>query len=85
LARGEGDELGERLKAARRVSVPPAAISAMLVCALFRGTADGRARSSLLVSLAISAPIAQAPETSHDDRAARREDGHDLRAAAAAS
>jgi hypothetical protein len=35
LARGEGDDLGERLKVARRVIVPPAAIFAALVCSLF--------------------------------------------------
>jgi hypothetical protein len=61
MARGVGDELGERLKAARRVSVPPAVIFSALVCALLRGTTDGRVRISLLISLAISAPIAQAP------------------------
>jgi hypothetical protein len=33
----EGDELGERLEAARRASVPPAAILAALVFLLFGG------------------------------------------------
>jgi hypothetical protein len=39
----QGDELGERLKAARRASVPPAAIFAGST-ALFGGAPDGRAR-----------------------------------------
>jgi hypothetical protein len=72
LARGEEDELGERLKAAWRVIVPPTAVFAALVCALFAPLALPACCTSR--SPPSHRRSRERPETGHYDRAARRED-----------
>jgi hypothetical protein len=73
LARGEGDELGERLKAARRVIAPPAAIYR---CARLRALRSAGARARCTWPSPSQRRSRERPEKGHDDRAARREDGH---------